>query len=424
MKNYEKILQKTNSAKKEAVALLERCIAIKSYTGSEKGQADLLLGFFDCCGIPAFRTPRGSVAAIISPKIEDLRRALRSASPNEAFKRHIYLLKENGIKTISYNAHMDIAHEGESSLWSSDPFSMTIRDGKIYGRGTCDMKSSLAAMALSLKTAADFSQRLRRAVLGCFVTEEERAEGLAMDEIIGDLELVPDAVLLGEPTDNAIAIAQRGKAQFSLTSYGIRAHTAEPETGKNATYPLAGCILAIDRLNRYEYEKYKEEILTRNTITVTGVETEPNDASFVPVKAKANIIARLAENENLSSLLNKLQRDKDWSDLEVNLETYARPSYTGLVKEWRICHKAWKTDKNNFFVKIASEAAEKVLNKETEYKAWPFSTDGVTTASKYNIPTIGLGPGEEKMCHKTDEYVRENSFYNAFQIYSLIPFTD
>ena len=410
--------------KNKIIKFFADCIAIKSYTCNEKEMADFLLNFFQRNNIHAFRTKRGSVLSIITPKRQELENDFGHYldSPFEAIRHHISFLKENNINILCYNAHMDIVGEGDSKLWTSDPFSLDIREGKIYGRGTCDMKCSLVAMTQAMIFANNSDLKVKNAILGCFVTEEEAAEGLAFEEIIVELGIIPDFVILGEPTGNKISLGQRGKVKFTIEATGKRAHSSVPEKGINAIYPLSEDLLVIDKFNQEEFKNFADDVVKRNSVVVTKVITEPDDSSSVISFAKADVIARLAKGETFSSLICKLSAYPTWKDLKYNVETYNKPSYTGIVKDWKTEHKAWLTDKDNFFVKKLSYSIENVIDQKVDYTIWPFSTDGVLSASRCNIPTVGFGAGFESVCHIVDEYVDEKKFFDSLKVYLILIF--
>lgn len=422
-KFFSYISQAADSSRDEITDLLEKIVSIKSYSRNEKELADFLISFFKSINISVFRTPRGSVLALMSPHKNHLENLMLKLPQDKAFREHIAFLKERNIETIAFNAHMDVVGEGRLDNWTSDPFVLRIEEDRMYGRGTADMKGALTAMAYAFKLASNAEYPLKNAILGCFVTEEEAAEGLAMEEILDELKIFPDAVLLGEPTDMDIALGQRGRLQFSLIFHGKRAHTSVPELGSNAMYPLASDILAIDNLDRKEYSRGKDgDMMKRTTLVVTNVSCDPSDASSVIVYAQADARARLAENETMETLLEKLRKDVLWIEPEVKPYVYDKPSYTGVLREWSAEHSAWKTDKNHPFAQKVSKCLKLAVKDDFSFKIWPFSTDGVTSAARHSIPTVGLGPGEEKACHIADEYVSRENFFKAVTVYTLLAF--
>lgn len=412
----------------ECLKLLGDSIAIESYTGRERAQADLLLSYFDEHGVPACRLPRGGVLALLTPAgySPDVH-GIGDEARLDVIRNAISTVRNAGLPLLAYDAHMDVVEAGEKTAWSVPPFGLTRRDGRLYGRGTCDMKGALTAMAVSLVLGRRLSPAfsLEQAVIGCFVTEEEGAEGLALAEIIRDLNIRPDRVLLGEPSQLEIARGQRGKLQFVMRARGRRAHTSVPEVGDNAAYKLAQAAIEVGALDRDEFSRVgpdPERVLDRSTLVVTTFRTEPFTTSSVPEGAVADVTVRLAAGENFESVVSRLKQRPGWPDVEIERIVYHGPSYTGKVADWPSMHLAWETPRSHPFVALLRAAAEAVRGRMPADKIWPFSTDGVLSAGEEGIPTLGYGPGREDACHIVDEWVSEVDLGDALAVYSLLPF--
>jgi len=424
-----------NAVKKEAAGLFPEClkllgdsIAVESYTGRERGQADLLLAYFDSCGIPACRLPRGGVLAlVVPPDMKPDMGTLGDSARLDRIRKTIETAKAAGMPVMAYDGHMDVVEAGDLAAWSVPPFAMTRRDGKLFGRGTCDMKGAVAAMAVSLVLSARLSAvfPLRQAVVGCFVTEEEGAEGLALAEIIRDLGIRPDWVLLGEPSQLEIARGQRGKMQFVIRARGRRAHTSVPEVGDNAAYKLARAAIEVGALDREEYARVgpsPERVLERSTLVVTTLRTEPFTTSSVPEGAAADVTVRLAAGQTWDTIVSRLKGRPGWPDVGIEPVVYRGPSYTGKIADWPSVHLAWETPREHRFTKLLGAAAASVRGAVPPDKIWPFSTDGVLSAGEEHIPTLGYGPGREDACHIVDEWVSEADVADALAVYGLLPF--
>ena len=430
----------------DLLLLLEDCLKIPSLSRQEGPLADLLLSLFQKENIPAARTPRGSVLALLVPE-----NAARISSeshtggfsetptpaegsdgpdagcPMNLLKKSVAMSRSNGVALLAFNAHMDVVEPGEETRWENPPFDATIKGERVYGRGTCDMKGALAAMALSLVLGRQLSSHhpLKRAVLACFVTEEEVGEGLAFKEILCGLGFRPDAVILGEPSEMQIARGQRGKLEFFLRAAGKRAHTSVPEVGENAAYKIARAILAVEALDRGEYRTVgpaPAHIMERSTLVATSFRTIPFTKSSVPDAAEAHVTVRLAKGENFETIKEKLRQRGTWPDVAVELVTYRGDSYTGQPSEWPANHPAWEIPKDHPFFSFLKETTTAVLDREPTDRIWPFSTDGVVSAGQEKIPTLGIGPGREDVAHIADEYVEIGQLREALALYSILPF--
>lgn len=433
--NFKELVEKTiDDYMPSLLLLLEDCVAIESYSGQEKKVADYLLDYFKKHNILSARTPRGSVISLFPPNeiVDEVCKSepINSNNALEIIIKTYERIKKLGYPIVAYNAHMDIVDPGEQTQWRFPPFKLTYEDNKVFGRGTCDMKGGLSCLALSIIVANKLRKLLtpKISVLACFVTEEEVAEGLAFKEIISDLNLKPNAVLLAEPSQMNIARGQRGKLEFFIRAEGKRAHTSVPEAGENAAYKIAKAIIAIESLDRGEYRRIgpdPNKILERTTLVATGFRTIPFTKSFVPDKAEALVIVRLAKGETLSSIKQKLVERGNWpDDITVDQVFYKGVSYTGVPSEWQAYHPCWELSIEHPFYQFIKKAYYKILLKEPTPIIWPFSTDGAFSAGHMNIPTLGIGPGREDVAHTINEYVEISQLRQALKFYSFLPFME
>ncbi|EKD84025.1 MAG: peptidase, partial [uncultured bacterium] len=221
------------------VGLLNRLIACRSLSGHEGECAQRLVEFFRSARIPCYIDSRGSVLAVYLPNNAEAPGADASAGEvRQWLSAECALAHAAGRKILAYNAHLDVVSADTPEEWTFDPFVATRCDGRIYGRGSCDMKGALAAMAMAInlnRELADASSA-QAVILGCFCTEEEAGEGLAFRDLCEEYALRPDYVILGEPSKMQIARGQRGKLECLIETSGVCAHTSVPETGDSAAY--------------------------------------------------------------------------------------------------------------------------------------------------------------------------------------------
>jgi putative selenium metabolism hydrolase len=410
------------------LGLLERLVACRSLSGSEGECADALMSYFEKRGIPAVKDARGSVLAVSAPPGLGAGEPPADAEGRKAWlARLLALCDTRGLPVLAYNAHMDVVGPGDPDKWSCDPFRACRRDGRIYGRGTCDMKGALAAMASSLALMRELDAKFERSapVLGCFVTEEEVAEGLAFKELCEEFELRPSLVLLGEPSGMVIARGQRGKLEFSVDTCGRSVHTSVPEEGKNAAYDLARVLLSIEKFDEEERSHHglaPENTLKRTTLAATNIRSWPEGRSFVPERARVFVTARTALGTRFADIRQRLESSELWPEAEASPVVYSGSSYTGKSGEWASDHPAWETPIGHSFLELLSNACAEILGRREASKIWPFSTDGVYSSGMAGIPTLGLGPGQERCAHIADEWVGEDELREALKVYTYLAF--
>lgn len=413
--NYEK-----------TVELLSKVIACKSYSGKEQDCAAVMMEFFRQNEIPAFVDSRGSVLAVSTPYSAD--KAVADDSAHQWVKQVIDDAKKNNAKILVYNAHMDVVTADNAEDWTDDPFKIVRRDGKIYGRGTCDMKGALATMAYAMLLSKQLDKQFKRNIvlLGCFVTEEEVSEGMAFKDLFEEFGLKADMVLLGEPSKMQISRGQRGKLEMCVETTGIPSHTSVPETAVSAAYKLADVLKAVEKFELDERAKYglgSENTLKRTTLAVASIESWPKNRSFVPDRAAAYVTGRLALGQTMKTVCERLEKSEKWPEgTTFEHFVYHGTSYKGKPSEWVSEHSGWETPVESDFFKLTAGAYKALTGSEPVHKIWPFSTDGVYSASRAGIPTLGLGPGYEEMAHKIDEWVKEEDFKLSLRIYTLLPF--
>ena len=204
------------------IDLCRKLIQVRSYSGEEKEVSDCLKEFMESNGFHEVAVDR--------------------------YGNTIGHIKGNRPgKRILFDGHMDTVPITREDQWQAPPLSADIKDGKIYGRGASDMKGALAAMACA---AADFARDCQNDFAGDIyvagVVHEECFEGLAAREISAYAK--PDYVVIGEASQLNLKIGQRGRAEIVVETFGVPAHSANPEKGNNAVYQMVKVIEAIKAL--------------------------------------------------------------------------------------------------------------------------------------------------------------------------------
>ena len=178
-------------------------------------------------------------------------------------------------KKILFDGHMDTVPVPDASVWLHDPFGAEIEDGKMYGRGTSDMKGALSAM---LVAAASFAEDTKKDFVGDIyisgVVHEECFEGVAAREISEYVK--PDVVIIGEASQLNIKIGQRGRAEIIVETFGIPVHSANPEKGVNAVYKMMKIIETIR-----DIEPKEHPALGKGILELTDIKSSPYPGSSV-----------------------------------------------------------------------------------------------------------------------------------------------
>lgn len=149
------------------------------------------------------------------------------------------------VHNLTYICHMDTMPAGEG--WEHPPFSAEIIDGKLYGRGSCDMKAGLAAAMLAFRNLSRLGKPLNYDFqLIATVNEEDAMTGA--EQAVRDSYVNADSYVLdAEPTDSRIQVAHKGKTWFELTTHGKTCHASMPQHGCDAIAAMAEIITRVNR---------------------------------------------------------------------------------------------------------------------------------------------------------------------------------
>lgn len=322
---------------------------------------------------------------------------------------------------VLFDAHIDTVPVENIEDWKHDPFGAEICEDKIYGRGTSDMKGSLAAMIIAAEYfAKDNNRNFPGEIYIAGVVHEECFEGVAARNIS---ELIkPDYVVIGEASELNLKIGQRGRAEIVVETFGVPAHSANPEKGINAVYSISKII---NKLQEIKYEE--DEFLGKGILELTDIKSSPYPgASVVPSYCKATYDRRLLVGENkegvlepIVKLIEELKNESPNINYKVSYAKGTEKCHTGGIIEGERFFPAWCYKEDEMFVqKTFKGLCDIGLNPEiTNYS---FCTNGSHYAGEANIKTIGFGPSKENIAHTIDEYIEIEQLAGACEGYYKI----
>ncbi len=214
-------------------------------------------------------------------------------------------------KVILLDGHIDTVPVPDESKWKHKPFSGQLEDGKIYGRGTSDMKGAVASMiAASAFFAADTDKNFAGEIYVSGVVHEECFEGIAARKISERVK--PDYVVIGEASELNLKRGQRGRAEVVVETFGKPAHSANPHKGINAVYKMASLIRAISEL-----EAPTHPTLGLGILELTDIKSSPYPgASVVPDYCRATYDRRLLSPDGFSKKATS-SFSPHWQDCEA-----------------------------------------------------------------------------------------------------------
>ena len=287
-------------------------------------------------------------------------------------------------KPLCFTGHIDTVPLG-AAPWSVDPFAADIADGKLYGRGTSDMKSGVAAFVVAAIRLARELETGPGMVLIITAGEETGCEGAyhlaGLGNVLGDA----GAIVVAEPSSNLPFIGHKGALWLKAVANGLTAHGSMPELGVNAIYKAAR---TISQLEDFDFNVARHPVLGKPTLNVGTVHGGMNINS-VPDRAEVGIDIRTL-------------RDQDHGDLCAHLSSYLGDDIA--VEPIVDVGSVWTDPAEDWMLDVFDVMAE-ILGKMPEVCTATYFTDAAALTPAYGgPPTVILGPGEAAMAHQTDEY--------------------
>jgi succinyl-diaminopimelate desuccinylase len=382
-------------------------------------------------GIPTVNPPGENYDAVTAYLTRELSRiglaarrypiptpVLRRTLPPEqhAFPRYnvIGKLKVPGArKTIHFNAHYDVVPV--SGAWRhGSPFGGAIEKGMIYGRGTADMKGSIASLLTALDALRSTRTRPLMNVEVSFTADEETDSYLGARWVVEDAPISPDyAVVMEGAEGNEVCCGHNGTLWMEVTVHGRAAHGSTPEDGVNALEKMAALVL--------ELEDYKKRIARRTFLTPEGKTMRPTinvggvfasgpggKINTVPALASFSIDRRVLAVENHAAA----ERD-----LRAFLAAAARriPRCRITVSKVSENFSSFTRPDHPFFGAMAA-SVRRIRKRPTSFRVSTGFNDIHYFSHHLRIPTLGYGPGGEDI-HAVDERARIRDLVAASKIY-------
>ncbi|MEW6338359.1 MAG: YgeY family selenium metabolism-linked hydrolase [Acidobacteriota bacterium] len=323
-----------------------------------------------------------------------------------------------GPTTILMDGHIDCVGVGDRSAWPHDPFLGKLEGGRVWGRGAVDELPAIACMAYGMRLLAERGVPEGFRVVLCASVLEEDCDGLPLMHLIEEEGVRPDAVVLGEPTNLDVYRGHRGRMGVEIVTHGVSAHGAHCERGVNAVYKLAPVIADVERLNGRLAE---DAFLGKGTVTVSWVDCTSPSFNAVPDRARIVLDRRLTAGETPESALAELRALPSLGDAEVRVLSWAGRAWTGREVAQDQIFPTWVLPESHALVQGVASAAGAVLGRPPAVSRWTFSTNGVATAGRLGIPTVGFAPGREELAHSVNECVAVDDLVTATAVYALIP---
>jgi acetylornithine deacetylase/succinyl-diaminopimelate desuccinylase family protein len=313
--------------------------------------------------------------------------------------------------TLLYHAHIDTVPAGELALWSTDPFGGEVKDGRIYGRGAGDDKGSVAAQVMALVTLARAGVSLNGCLQVAVVADEESGGLVGTKWLHDEGVLAPDYLVVGEQTNNQVAVGERVACGIDLTVFGKSAHGAMPWAGENAVLKAARALTWLQDKLFPKLEAKAVPFLPPPTLNV-GKILGGIQWSIVPERCKVEMDRRLIPGET---------REMAMAEIRELLDDYSEtiePLRYELFSEGEVAPNI-NTPPDEPFVVTANEALQVVCGETRGLTGYVQTSDGRWFAGD-GIPIIIFGPSGPAVAHATDEHVSIRQLIEASGFLSLL----
>ncbi len=306
-----------------------------------------------------------------------------------------------------FGGHTDVVPPGDETAWKFPPFSGTIEDGILYGRGTADMKANIACFiaALSSYIAAHGAPKGSVSLL---ITGDEEAE--AVDGTVKVLQWMKannqlaDVYLVGEPSNpeslgDEIKIGRRGSLTGTVTVSGVQGHVAYPERAEN---PLPRLVTLLHALERHVFDEGTEHFQATN-LELTTIDTGNRADNVIPAKVTAKFNVRFNDKWNAGTLEKDIRRVLDACGLRYDL------SCTSNAESF--------VTKPGAFTDMVAGAVKDVTGRMPRLATGGGTSDARFAALYGPVVECGL---INKTIHKVDEHVRVEDMKKLTEIYKKV----
>ncbi|MBM4341283.1 MAG: M20 family metallopeptidase [Deltaproteobacteria bacterium] len=309
-----------------------------------------------------------------------------------------------GGRNLIFNGHIDVVPSGDPAQWKYPPYGGKLSNGRIYGRGASDMKGGISSFihAVSMIDRSKFLLHCGSLILN-LVSDEESHGHQGMGFLAKKGKIRGDAVIVGEPTNLDLVIAQKGAFWFRVSTFGRSAHGSKPSQGINAIEKM---MKLIDCLNSIPFLK-EHPLLGKPTINIGKIQGGIK-INIVPDRCEIEVDRRLLPNENKEEILREvkeaiqsLQAQDPILKYQIEEIDYAEPSEIHPDEE---------------IVRIGLEAVKEVLGERPKVRGFSGFTDARFYINQFDIPTLIFGPGGTDQSHTTDESVEVDALVQAARI--------
>lgn len=305
---------------------------------------------------------------------------------------------QGSASTVAFEAHMDTVTTAGMTI---DPFAAEVHDGRVWGRGTCDTKGSLAAMLVALKLARRADALPNDRIL--FVAAANEENGCQGARHLVEEGFRADAAIIGEPTRCQIVTAHKGPLWLRVDTHGRSAHASMPQLGLNAIETMAEIVRYVHGPWVDQLRQGPHPLLGESTAQVTQI-TGGAKTNIIPASCRIEIDARLVPGCTPQTAENALS-----AGLAELLGDPACFTITRMTSQ-----PSLNTDPERPFVRRMMALCREANGQATPLGVNYFADSG--PFSEAGIPSLVFGPGDIAQAHTADEHLELDQLFEATEI--------
>jgi len=392
-KNKNLLLSKINQ--KEVISLTKKLIEIPSVNGNENEIGNFLYDYLKKHGF-----------SVSKEYVENCR-------PNILVR---YKKGEKG-KTILLNGHIDTVSAGDSDRWFNNPFSATEDDSYIYGLGSADMKSGLAAHICAMEAFMESNIPFNGEIIFSGVVDEENTQKGTKDLL--NKGILADYSIVSEPSDLKVVTTCKGDMDIGIYIKGKAAHASVPEKGLNAIYLASKIVLELEKYSN-DLKKTNNHPLLGNPTLVVGKIRGGEGPSIVAGSCDLRLDRRLLPNDDI---------DRVTSEIKKVVDNVSK-KYPKFTTETKLLYAvpAMECDIKSPLVRYLQKNVKELYKGDSSIQGWKATSDG-NILSLAGIDTVVFGPGKIEVAHQANEKVEKKQLVLATKIiaatiFDLFKFSD
>jgi acetylornithine deacetylase/succinyl-diaminopimelate desuccinylase family protein len=312
---------------------------------------------------------------------------------------------------LMLHSHIDTVPAGERERWSTDPFGGELKNGYIYGRGAGDDKGSVAAQVMAVLILARFGIPLEGCLRLAVVSDEESGALQGTHWLHNEGRLRTRALVVGEQTENRVAIAERVACGIDLTVFGKSAHGAMPWAGENAVLKTARALAWLQDRLFPRLASRTHPYLPPPTLNVGRIQGGIQ-WSIVPERCKVEMDRRLIPGET---------REGAMAEIRLALDEFAaqvEPLHYELFSAGEVAPNI-NTPPDDPLTLAANQALRDLTGEDRGLTGYVQTSDGRWFAGD-GIPIILFGPSDPAVAHAADEHVSIDQLVEAARFLALL----